>query len=62
MAEEEWSARMQEKRSAETSSSRGRDGKRHDKAPQKKKDSKPLGRDTCRRYRKTGYWAKECPN
>ena len=48
MTEEEWTARIWEKRSGEASSSCGSDGKRRSKAPQqrKKKNSEPLGRDT----------------
>ena len=55
---EEWTARMREKWSGEGSSSRGGDGKRCGKAPQKKKkDGVPLHMDTCRRCGKTGHWA-----
>ena len=51
---EEWTARMRVKQFGEGSSSRGGDGKRRGKAPQKK-DVKPLGRDTCRHCGKIGH-------
>ena len=60
MTEEEWIARMREKRSREASSSHGGDGKHHDKtSSEKKKKVDPNVYQCCG---KTGYWAKECPN
>ena len=56
----EWAARMKEKKSGEASSSRGGDGKRRGKASSEKK--KTADPNACRRYGKTGHWAKECPN
>ena len=47
---------MREKRSGDASSSRVGDDKCRGKAlQQRKKDGEPLGRDTCRRYGKTGH-------
>ena len=60
LIEEEWAARMKEK-SGEASSSRGGDGKRRGMASSKKKKKK-VDPNACRRYGKTGHWAKECPN
>ena len=57
---EEWVARMKEKLSGEGSSSRGGDGKRCGKAPEKKK--KELDPNACWRCRKTAHCAKECKN
>jgi hypothetical protein len=57
---EEWVARMKEKQSREGSSSRGGDGKRRGKAPEKKK--KELDPNACWRCGKTGHCAKECKN
>ena len=51
---------MKEKSSGEASSSRGGDGKRRGKASSEKK--KKVDPNACRRYGKTGHWAKECPN
>ena len=58
LTEEEWVARMKEKKSRETSSGRGGDGKRRGKASSEKK----VDPNACRRCGKTGHWAKECPN
>ena len=51
---------MKEKKSGEASSSHGGDGKRHGKASSEKK--KKVDPNACRRYGKTGHWAKVCPN
>jgi hypothetical protein len=59
LTEEEWAARMKEKKFGEASSSRGGDGKRRGKASSEKKKIDP---NACRRCGKTGHWAKECPN
>ena len=61
LTEEEWAARMKEKKSGEASSSRGGDGKRRGKASSEKKKKK-VDPNACRRCRKTGHWARECPN
>ena len=60
--EEEWAARMKEKKSGEGSSKGGSDGKRRGKAPTEKKKKKKVDPNACRRCGKTGHWAKECPN
>ena len=60
LTEEEWATRMKEKKSGEASSSRGGDGKRHGKASSEKK--KKVDPNACQSCRKTGHWAKECPN
>ena len=57
LTEEEWAARRNSRKVA--SSSRGGDGKRRGKASSEKKQDDP---NTCRRCRKTGHWARECPN
>ncbi|CAA0813557.1 Unknown protein [Striga hermonthica] len=65
LTEEEWAARMRERRPGEGSSNRGGYGKRRGKAPQKKKDgnnARPIDKDTCRRCGKTGHWARDCKN
>ena len=59
---EEWAARMKEKKSGKASSSRGGDGKCHGKASLEKKKKKKVDPNACQRCRKTGHWAKECPN
>ena len=60
LTEEEWATRMKEKKSGEASSSRAGDGKRRGKPSSEKK--KKVDPNACRRYGKTGHWAKECPN
>ena len=60
LTEGEWIARMKEKKSGEASSNRGGDGKRHGKAFSEKK--KKVDSNACRRNRKMGHWANECPN
>ena len=58
LIEEEWAAQSNSEKVA--SSSRGGDGKRRGKASSENK--KKVDPNTCRRCRKTGHWAKECPN
>ena len=56
---------MKEKKFGEASSSRGGDGKRHDKASsekKKKKKKKKVDPNAYWRCGKTGHWAKEYPN
>ena len=60
LIEEEWAARMKDKKYGEASSSHGGDGKRRGKAFSEKK--KKVDPNACRRCGKTGHWAKECPN
>ncbi|XP_066351449.1 uncharacterized protein [Miscanthus floridulus] len=57
LTEEEWVA---QRNSEVASSSHGGDGKRRGKASSEKK--KKVDPNTCRRCRKTGHWARECPN
>jgi hypothetical protein len=57
LTEEVWAAR---KKSKETFSSCGGDGKHRGKASSKKK--KKVDPSACRRCGKTSHWAKECPN
>ena len=61
LTEEEWAARMKEKKSGEASSSFGGDGKSHGKAFSEKKKKK-VDPNVYRRCGKMGHWAKECPN
>ena len=58
LIEEEWAARRNSGKVA--FSSRSGDGKHRGKASSKKK--KQVDPNTCRRRRKTGHWAWECPN
>ncbi|XP_066341374.1 uncharacterized protein [Miscanthus floridulus] len=60
LTEDEWAARMKEKKSEEAFSSRGGDDKRRGKASSEKK--KKVDPNVCRRFGKTGHWAKEFPN
>jgi hypothetical protein len=64
LTEEEWTARMKEKRRTGEGSSRGGDGdKRRGKAlADKKKKKKHTDPNACRRYGKVGHWARECSN
>ena len=57
LTEEEWAARMKGRKSEEAPSSHGGDGKRRGKASSEKK--KKVDPNACRRYGKTGHWAKE---
>ncbi|XP_066361107.1 uncharacterized protein [Miscanthus floridulus] len=61
LIEDEWVARMKEKKFGEASSSYGGDGKHHGKASSEKKKKKvdPNAYWCCG---KMGHWAKECPN
>jgi hypothetical protein len=61
LTEEEWTARMKERRSGEGFSSRGGSNKWRGKAPQDKKKKK-VDPNACQRCWKTGHWARECPN
>ena len=54
LTEEEWVARMKEKKFEEASSSRGGDGKCRDKASSEKKKKK-VNPNACRRCRKTDH-------
>ena len=60
LTEEEWAARMREKKSGEASSNCGGDGTRRSKASLEKK--KKVDPNACRRCGKTGQWANDCPN
>ncbi|CAA0839612.1 cysteine-rich RLK (RECEPTOR-like protein kinase) 8 [Striga hermonthica] len=65
LTEEEWAARMRERRPGEGSSNHGGYGKHRGKATQKKKDdnnARPIDKDTCRRCGKTEHWARDCKN
>ena len=53
LTEEEWAARMKEKRSGEAFSSHGGDGKRRGKASSEKK--KQVDPNACRCYGKMGH-------
>ena len=53
LTEEEWVARMKEKKSGEASSNRGGDGKRRGKASSEKKTK--VDPNVCRRCGKTGH-------
>ncbi|CAA0825706.1 Unknown protein [Striga hermonthica] len=65
LTEEEWAARMRERRPGKGSSNRGVYDKRRGKASQKKKDgnnARPIDKDTCQRCRMTGHWARDYKN
>jgi hypothetical protein len=58
----EWTARTSPQgREGSSTHDGGGGGKAHGKAPKKKGSKPPLGKDQCRRCRKTGHWAKDCP-
>ncbi|XP_066316160.1 uncharacterized protein [Miscanthus floridulus] len=61
LTEEEWAARIKEKKSREASSSHGGDGKHRGEASLEKK-KKMVDPNACRRCEKTGHWANVCPN
>ena len=54
LTEQEWAARIMEKKSGEASSRRGGDGKRHGKASSEKNEKK-VDPNACRRCWKTGH-------
>ena len=60
LTEEEWVARVKEKKSREVSSIRGDDDKRRSKASSEKKEQ--VDPNVCRRCGKMGHWARECSN
>jgi hypothetical protein len=71
LTEEEWSARMKEKRKTEEGSNRGggdrgggNGGKQRGKAPAEKKRGKKKLPDpnAYRKCGEVGHWARECPN
>jgi hypothetical protein len=71
LTEEEWSARMKEKRKTREGSSRGggdcgggNGGKQRGKAPAEKKRGKKKFSDpnACRKCGEVGHWARQCPN
>ena len=62
LTEQEWAARMKEKKSKKAFSSHGGDGKLRGKACSEKKKKKKVDPNACWRCGKTSHWAKECPN
>ncbi|XP_066337354.1 uncharacterized protein [Miscanthus floridulus] len=60
LIEEEWAARMKEKKSGKASSSHSGDGKHRGKASSEKK--KKFDPNANRRCGKIDHWARECPN